>query len=405
MNTISESMISIDYLQGFQIINIIVTRFVQDLQGWSEGFTAAVISKELSSRFFSPEKITKALYIIKEQARHKGLESVCSSMNDVLSEHLSFLVDRDGLFLIIHIPLARAATLTMYRFVDAPFVLDSGHVAHVILDDDILATNEQASEYALLKLSDLSTCTERKNTFLCPYGVTQRNIKDTCLGAFFVGHSESIIKHCKMKIIRMDLVRESLIQISGDEVMVFPPPQKALTVSLVCPMPEQTYTKVIRGPKIMRVHPHCVLNTDNYIFTPSNAFDIKNSYTIRPVLGINPLKIEIGDLRKMAIFDPHFVPDEEINELERSPAIAPHHISLIVVYILVIIIVGLLTAGGLYIYCRFKKITSLEEEFDTAVGLFRQGSRSNSWRRDQEGPKRRNPNQAEDETLRLQEIA
>ena len=318
LNSIRNWNKKIEIEVGLMLVAFSLDSCIDALEIWLQNFVSTIVSKQVSPRFFDPDQISQALLKMQDQAAQYGLSPVSRSITDVTADHVSFLASTDGVFLIIHIPLMRSPSLSLYRYVNTPISLVGGGSATVVLAEDLIATNEQTTEYVLLSPSELDMCSRRKDITLCPTGVTRKKIEESCIGALFVSNVKQVEALCSFFLEKE--AKETVTQVAGDTAMIYGPPEQPVRAYISCNDGDNSFV-TISGHKAIRVPEHCVLSTERYIFQPMRSFDVSSTFIVRPLdeFNFNAFSDQVGDTVISEQFDTSSDLNDLISDLKNTP--------------------------------------------------------------------------------------
>lgn len=340
--------------ESFKLGELALTGYIEDfasnLQNWADGFLLVALGKQISPRFFRVEELERALEHVTTEAKRKGLKPVATGVTDLAHEEMSVIRQGQTVFALLHLPLGVADPYELYRLIDTPLALSDGRTARVVLDLDLLATNDQFSEHAELSSTSLQGCTQRKQAFLCPNGLTSKRMDNSCLGALFVGNAFAAARLCTFTASFQ--TRESITQISGTKVLVYSPPNVTTSVYITCQGGIGSKHLLVNGHSEVEVGKHCLLNTETFVFKPTRTFDIKDIFVSRPLVGIGPAILKVGQIGRPPAFNytPPSDPGPLVTDLYRM------HYSMTLPTVIIIAILLLLPILVVYGWKRRRRL-------------------------------------------------
>ena len=117
------------------------------------------------------------------------------------------------MFAIVHLPLYSGNTLTLYRYVPAPFFLDDSKVALEIHSKfEYLALDTHGMMGKQMTASEFQLCRKVGNIYHCPHmNLLNKNLESLCLYNLYSQSTTQIEKTCKVDI---SMLQSHAVQIS-----------------------------------------------------------------------------------------------------------------------------------------------------------------------------------------------
>lgn len=270
---------------GLKVVLLEVAAYIStvaiSLTNWARTVNEILILKKLAPRFFDVKHLQDSLRYIEEEAGKRGFTAVSIAVNDLAADPVSFVAEEGVVYLMLHVPLARNDPLLLYKLVDTPFLLADGRTVRIDSKYDYLAVNSAQTEYSELLVEELSSCPKRDDFYLCPFGVTKKNLLSSCLGAVFAGNTRHIKTACRFS--QEDYSQESVTQVATNKVLIFSPPGTFTTVTTTCKT--IVSRRHVKGHSVVTVPNSCTLSTINFVFRPDDPFQLASKFLSRPVTG------------------------------------------------------------------------------------------------------------------------
>jgi len=185
----------------------------------------------------------------------------------------------------IAIPVYNAkTTLRLYRHVQTPVLSENGLDILLEAEHNILAINEEQTLHSQFHDSELATCTQVHDIFLCPaHRVLKKANQLACLSLLFQGQTEKAINHCEHRL-RASLQME-IIQVTTNAFLITATNNSSLQQS--CEEPSRSKVISIQsGFSKIEIPAGCSLSSESHFVTPARNSTIgMDSWTIRvPIL-------------------------------------------------------------------------------------------------------------------------
>ena len=344
--------------------------YLADHEEWVDEVIQLLFDKRPSPRFFRRDTLMEGLRDLFAQAKKLRLELASTDFNDILEAPLSYLIEDDTVYMMIHLPLVDAPVHSLYAFVDAPYRTEDGRTVRLQEKTKYLATNDVNSLFTTFTDEMFASCTRGGGSYICYSGVTSKNPDASCLSALYMQHA-AVSKLCSFSA--TEEVRETVTQVAADEVIVTAPTMTKSTVTRVnCWSREKQTSKVIEveGARRIQVPPGCVLSTDNFSFRAASRSGLHSDYMVREI-GRSTLTEAVASVdwtrRRLAHLNATNLP--EIHHLETVKT--AHHattardsaLATLAVIVTLVVMLGV----GYYVYKKRKLAQSQNESATMAI--------------------------------------
>jgi len=259
-------------------------------------------------------------------------------------------------------------TLRLYRHVQTPVISKDGLDILLQAENNVLAINEEQTLHSQFHDSELASCTQVHDIFLCPaHRVLKKANQLACLPLLFQGKTEEAINHCEHRL-RVSL-RMEIVQVTTNTFLITATDNSNLQQS--CEEPGKSrMIRIPPGYTKVQVPSGCSLSSEHYFVTPARNSTIGvDNWTISvPVLNMEAALSAFGqrypdlnfgseELKQVISSLTKFSSTTTPNEIRRErPHLASDATS---VTILSSAIISCLCATTLavcvgYLYCRFR---------------------------------------------------
>ena len=169
--------------------------------------------------------------------------------------------------IFLHAPIVKPIKLLkFFQLIKFPLSQSLGQNSTMMPDvkEDLLAIGQE-HQFKLLSQSNLNSCKKYGSTYLCKgRDVMRTDLKNTCLGAYYLEDLPSIYEKCKFT---MQPAQEHVFQISSNKWLISSPTVFSTTVK--CPT---TFTSVtIRRSTLLTIQPGCQVDLKSHIIQPDSA--------------------------------------------------------------------------------------------------------------------------------------
>lgn len=269
-----------EYEMGFLKLGSLLRHSTTRLQRYTHAVADVILHKSANLRFFDIRMLQAATSAIDHKARKAGFAPISVHLDDVASGPVSFTSDAGKIFFLLHVPLGRLPALTLYRFVDTPFLLEKGKAVKLAVSSSLIALDSGLSSRVELTSEELQHCLRVKDSFLCHSGLSSKSVDASCLGAVFTGSKIGIQNLCRFK--KLDGSRETITQIGPRTVSIYTPPQLSTSVYVSCTTqgPQQIIAKEYVE---IELPSDCTLITGHNTFRPELSLHIEERFTARPL--------------------------------------------------------------------------------------------------------------------------
>ena len=262
----------------------IIQQHINEVNTWGRGLES-ILYGELHPTLIDHETMKAAFIHLIQEAAKKGLKPLHEQPSSVFKADLSYIATDDlKIILMVHVPLIRSDPIQLLEYLPIPFELGDMLVT-MENHNQILATDDRANVGIELSKSDLLHCKVENayngNVYICPNTNLMRvNIKNSCLGALYLGLVPKIIKYCKKYVQPAQDCEDFATQISSTKFVIFVKEQT--TILEICP--EETRSLFNgTGLKTITAKKGCEIRTESYVFTPPSILKIEADFVDKPM--------------------------------------------------------------------------------------------------------------------------
>ena len=234
--------------------------FIHELDDYVSGLTQLVHHK-FSPLLVKVSALHNAHKTIVETAQKQNLKPITDNYQ-ILFQAKTSTVLRDGrLTAIIHVPLYSQSLYELYRYIQAPFVVD-----HMMIEPKVekiyLAMDVQQTLARELSTEELEDCLKINEIWHCSHqNIIERKMKNLCLYNLFKDSIEDIRRTCNLQIRRKG---EHAVQIGAGTFRYITP--EDVTLSRFCG--RHISEEVIRDVNVIELNSTCNrAMTTNFVFT------------------------------------------------------------------------------------------------------------------------------------------
>ena len=331
----------------------------QTISEWTNSIINILTHKKVDPKIFQSKDLEDALKDINSESKRKGYTLMSTLLTDILNEKVSFITEKGKIHFLLHLPLGRLPSLTLYELIQSPLFLSDNRVVKITTNKNLIAINNPITEKVELDYGDLKHCNRHKKSYVCSGHITNKIIDSSCLGAAFQSKSFTLPKICKFDLITS---QELMFQTGSNKVIVYSLSKRGMKLFVTCPseIPEQL---TIFGFREITIRQDCILSSDHQIFKPEQSLHIHKYFVTEPLKGFNfsfeeirkiKTEHEVYEKQKLS-WNPEIDQQLKLNMLENHTTL----IIIVVTTIIVLLIIVLLCITALYLYCRFRKFQSL----------------------------------------------
>ena len=189
-------------------------RWMVSTRFWSAGIKS-LLQGRLDPSLLDLEKLLGAAGTIEKLARENGKELVYNKIDSLLNAEFSWMFDEkeESLSIILHIDVACSKKMQAYRLLSVPFMV--GEKSLAFLSDkngDVLVIDENNDVGKIVKRVELEKCQKSGKNFACDnFGLLQRKIGKSCLGAALRGRMKDSLQSCQIDRLLNQSVRIKIV--------------------------------------------------------------------------------------------------------------------------------------------------------------------------------------------------
>ncbi len=260
-----------------------LTSYLDEMETWATDLTTLLFDKRPAPRFFPEDVIAQSVQELSRKAHHKGLDLAVTQFHDVIRQPMSFLIEEDVIYFMLHVSLVESEVMNLYYLMDTPIRAPSGLTVRLRERVRLMATDYDNSVYIPISDEDFAQCQRTQGRYVCLTGVASKNAASNCLSALFIHHSAAA-EICDF--FKSNETTETLTQTGYDEVIVTAPSATGETTVRVNCQGQGIATsreEVVRGAETVKVPPGCVLSSDSFSFAPTVYSGLHSDFALRPM--------------------------------------------------------------------------------------------------------------------------
>ena len=329
----------------------------------------ALLNRRLDPAIMAESDFRTVLLETEQAAKDKGYVLLVTSVAEMLQGEANWVSDEQGFTAFLHVPMAKAEeVLEVYRFKAVPFEVDEKTFATYTPGDTVLVVNEQKGFFDTMTEAELDQCRKQGHFFMCGKTGTTTSITSApevaggsasfCLLALYHQEYETIKDICPLHLAEP---YNGYVLLADDSAVIMNAGKGVARYQ--CSDTTASRVPLYRITRI-RLDPGCTLSTDDFTITtildvevkvgPQHIayalpFDVDDLVDKEDLLGFMDLAKEARELGET-------VP----NEAKAAAAWAKAKQSFkppiefgfgMDIFIVVISVVALLTAGGVW-FCK-----------------------------------------------------
>ena len=262
----------------------LVNNLNAELLAWGRGLDS-LSNGRLHPTLINTDRLTKSHKQIVEKARKVGLRPIHEEISYLFKNPISYLAtDEEEIILFVHVPLVEQDPLSLYEYLPIPKQIGNIFVT-IESTKTILASDHQGQygmEFSELDLIRCQTEDLRSGKlFICPNtNLMQNQVRQTCLGSLFFGHSKEALEKCLYFPQKLESQEEFAKQISLDKIVFSS--KENITIIETCPDSLRTIQNVT-GLTTIKVTAGCKIITENYTFKSPIVIDTESEFISRTI--------------------------------------------------------------------------------------------------------------------------
>ena len=271
-----------------QTIMMAKTEFIREQANGLRDMTTALINKRVNQDLLLRVDWDSLITDIHKTAIAQGYQTVVHSRFDILQCEASFIANKHGLDIIIHIPVARPTdVMEMYRLLPHPLQLSGIVTAEIDQDEKVIAVRLNQPEhhgqvvgkprdFKIMDLETLNACRSfASRIYICKNSAVTRRFHpdmnkyksaEACLFNIFNRNHAEIKKTCDWRIRHQP---ESMIQLNKNTFLAFHANMTELTY--LCPDQNKQDTIMLHGSQYIQIQDHCWASTPVFTIRPDTT--------------------------------------------------------------------------------------------------------------------------------------
>ena len=284
LEKIDNEISQINSLTNIIKLMTLVNNLNAELFAWGRGLDFLSNGK-LHPTLINPDKLKKSFEETTEKARKYGLRPLHKEVSNLYKNPVSYLATEDETIIIfVHVPLVEQDPLNLFEYIPIPKQIGNIFVT-IESKKTIIASDLQGQIGMELTEADLMRCqtedTHNGKMFICPNtNLLQNQIRRTCLGSLFFGHTKEAMEKCLYFPHKLGNGEEFAKQISLDKIVFFA--KENITIIETCPDSIRTLPN-ITGLTTIKVPAGCKIITENYTFKSPVVIDTESEFIRRTI--------------------------------------------------------------------------------------------------------------------------
>ena len=274
-------------------IHLMIQAFRMELTDFLSGITL-LMENRLSPLLIKSDALIKGFGKLVRLARARNMRPISGDAGILFQVSTSTFVNKKGkLHAIVHLPLYAGDSLTLYKYVPAPFYLENAtYVMEVTSREEYLALDTHGTVGKLLTTSEFQLCRHVGSIFHCPnMNLLNKELHTLCLYNLYNQDPKRIEETCTVTISKAG---SHAVQISNSLYRIL----AAKPVQLVQECRTGTNITTIRGVHLLQLTEDCPkASTPHHLFirTPDLLVGLQKIITL-PLLSQS--RQWLGDVAK-----------------------------------------------------------------------------------------------------------
>ena len=162
-------------------------------------------SRRIHPTLFHGHQIERLFAQLRTMAKASGSELVISHPSHLFQIDTSFVQTKNGFRMFLHVPTSKSTKrLSVFFHAPLPVELDDGVMVRVHEDKDVIAINQDRTEYRVMTAAELHQCNKVEETFICQrQNILSTDFSQSCLASLFKRDPESIKMRCQVSLAPM----------------------------------------------------------------------------------------------------------------------------------------------------------------------------------------------------------
>lgn len=295
--TLAEEKREVVALARVMKIMAIMNSMDAEIASWGRGLDSLQNGK-LHPSLIDAKVLKKAFQKITEKARKVGMRPLHQELSSIYKCPVSFISTPDHIIKVfIHIPLIEHEPLSLFEYLPIPQMVDN-ILLTVEGNRNILATDFEGRRGLEMSELDLLRCNTEDlsagKLYVCPNtNLIRNNIRNSCLGSMFFGHTKKILEKCQ--VFPSIQKEEFAEQTSEDSVIYYS--QSNTTIIETCSNKLRTLNKT--GLTTFKTGPGCKVFTEEFTFISPTLIEEESNF-VKKVYEIPRIELfPDGDTRQI----------------------------------------------------------------------------------------------------------
>lgn len=284
LERVDNEIVEINSLKNTIKLMTLVNNLNAELLAWGRGLDS-LSNGRLHPALINSDKLKKGLQETVEKARRYGLKPVHQEVSYLYKNPVSYLAtEEEEIIIFVHVPLVEQDPLNLFEYIPIPTQIGNIFVT-IESKKTIIALDLQGQFGMELSEMDLMRCQTEDihngKMFICPNtNLVQNQIRRTCLGSLFFGHTKAAMEKCLYFPHKLENREEFAKQISLDKIVFFA--KENITIIETCPDSIRTLPN-ITGLTTIKVPAGCKIITENYTFKSPMVIDTESEFIRRSI--------------------------------------------------------------------------------------------------------------------------
>ena len=269
-----------DALNSLRIIRMTLSQLRTEIRIRHDNFISAIkliLQNKISTHLVHLDEASTSLNAIKTLAERRGLTPVFPELVSLYESDITTLVIDNMLEIFVHIPLFRAPTYQLYKFVPVPIDVPSLNGTVIPNPKEaFIAISPTNDIFVSFDASMLQSCAKKGQITYCDKLLSYRkDVQEDCLASLFHNHVTGIVESCPFR--RASNSADRIIPTNGDHLLLYSPVQTAFQIS--CGRFNDTQILVGPGYKQITLHEACTISSEHSFFI--KEADIRSQVPLR----------------------------------------------------------------------------------------------------------------------------
>ena len=333
---------------------------------------SSLLEGHLTSHLVNLLDAEESMSLLKKKAETRGLNLVFPHPLDFYKARTTlFRTDEPGILAVfVHIPLYRPPLFHLFKYIPLPILVSSHNkTATPLPDHEYLIVNPQRNLYQTLTEAEFATCERHMShdiSFCLNTRPYRKDFSNNCLASLYLNHKQGITNTCKFSVSKAGT--ETVLAEDDSSFHIYSPTRISVRVSC----DDSDTTVMVNGYHHLRVNSSCAISTPHFygrveasikqrIAVSTTHINWNASSALSPIFDdFAPLNFTDLDTTLSTHNNLITSLQDDLARLSASVAASSDSLSLahyhsLTTTVVVLPLIGLLAAAGIYIYRCYRQ--------------------------------------------------